>query len=85
VSLAGALLGLLFDEPEQEAEGVAIGGHGVGARLTLGHQPLGEERLEGGGQRAHGRTSVACSRRSAASPSSSGAADRYQYVFAGWT
>ncbi len=77
------LLGLLFDVAEEKVEGVAIGGHGVRARLSLGHQPLGEEGLEGGGQRAHDRASVACSTRSAAKPSSSGAADKYQYVLAG--
>ena len=80
-----SLLGFPFEEAEQEPEGVPIGADGVGARLALGHQPFGEECLECGGQRAHGRGSVACSRRSAASPSSSGAPDKYQYVLAGWT
>ena len=84
-SVAGALPVSRSSEAEQEAEGVPIGGDGVGARLALGHEPLGEECLERGGQRAHGRGSVACSRRSAASPSSSGAPDKYQYVLAGWT
>src|SRR6202049_2565293 len=75
--------GLSFDETEQEAKGVSVSGDGVGARPALGHEPLGEERFECGGQRAHG-----CSfapRRAAARASSSGAADKYQYVLAGWT
>ena len=49
-SVAGAFLVFSFEEAEQEPEGVPIGGDGVGARLALGHQPLGEERLEGGGR-----------------------------------
>ena len=56
-ALAGRLLRLAFDEVEQEPEGVPIGGDGVRAGVALGHQPLGEERLEGGGERAHGRAS----------------------------
>jgi len=38
------LAGLLLDEAEQEADRVAVGGDGVGARPALGDEPLGEER-----------------------------------------
>src|SRR5882672_5399558 len=72
--LAGSLLG----EAEQQAEGVAVGGHGVRAGLTLVKQTFGEERLQGGGQRAHRRSSRARWRRCPASTSNSGVADRYQ-------
>ena len=33
-------------EAEEQAQGVAVGGHGVGAYLALGDQPVGEERLQ---------------------------------------
>ena len=48
------------------------------AGLTLLGQPLSEEQLERGGDEAHRWARF--SRRAAASASSSGAADRYQYV-----
>lgn len=53
-------------------------------RVTLGDKALSEERLECRCEHAHARSSDADSSRSAAKPSNSGAADRYQYVFAGW-
>ena len=45
-------LGFL-DEAEQEAECVSIGGHGVGARVSLCRQANGEERFHGGCQGGH--------------------------------
>src|SRR5450759_2480360 len=81
----GLLAGPRDGEAEEEPEGVAIGGDGVRAGSTLAHQPLGEERLQGGREGAHGRPPNRPSRRAAASSISSGAADRYQYVPAGLT
>ena len=67
-----------LDETEQQSEGVPIGGHGVGAHLTLIDQPVGEERLEGGGERGHRPAPSIASSRFAAWPSNSGEAERYQ-------
>nr|WP_262324464.1 hypothetical protein [Acidiferrimicrobium sp. IK] len=78
VQLAGAHSGGLMEVAEKEAQGVSVRGDGVGARSALG-QPLGEERLQGRGQRRH-RTppmSRPSSRRTLRA-SSSGVADRYQ-------
>ena len=47
--LAGALLG----EAQQQPQRVAVGGDGARAGLALGQQPVGEERLQGGGEQAH--------------------------------
>lgn len=74
----GALLG----EAEQEPEGVAVGGDGVGTHPALGHQPLGEERFQARREVGHLVTRRAWRRRAAAA-SSGGEADRYQYVDAG--
>lgn len=76
---AGPPLGELHQQPDR----VAVGGDRLRARRTLVDQPLGEERLQGRGERAHERPPIGGSRRSAASPSNSGEADRYQYVSAG--
>jgi hypothetical protein len=76
LELARLLAGALLGEGEQQPEGVAVCGDRVLAGALLVDQPLGEERLKDRGERAH--DSEASSRRSAASASSSGAADRYQ-------
>ena len=67
-------------EAQQQPDGVAVGGDGVRAGLALLEQPVGEERLQGGGERGHRGSTfpIIGSSRSAASASSSGAADRYQ-------
>jgi hypothetical protein len=72
------LPGPLVGEAEQQPEGVSVGGDRVRADALLADQPAGEERLERRRERGHRRAPWACSRRSAASASSSGAADRYQ-------
>ena len=73
-------------EGEQEPEPVAVGGDGVPAGAFLAHQPLGEERLEGGSDGAHRWCSSSpASSRPAASASSSGHAVRYQNVLDGRT
>ncbi len=77
--------GAVGGERQEQAERVAIGGDRLRARLALPDEPIGEERLEGRGERAHGRSPRWRSRRSPAAASSSGAADRYQYVAAGLT
>ena len=45
-------------EREQQPERVAVGGDRVRAGLALADQPLGEERLQGRGERAHDRASA---------------------------
>ena len=66
-------------EAQQQPERVAVGGDGVRAGLALADQPVGEERLQGRGERGHRPTLLVCGRGgAAASASSSGAADRYQ-------
>ena len=72
-------------EAEQQPEGVAISSDGVGACLALADEPVGEERLKGRGERRHRAASKAASNRSAARRSSSGEAERYQYVEPGST
>src|SRR5581483_1542167 len=73
--LAGSLLG----EGEQQLERIAVRGDGAGAGAALADQPLGEESLQGGGDRGHRcAASCDCSSWRAASARSSGAADRYQ-------
>ena len=46
VQPAGRLAGLLLRETEQQPEGVAVGGDRARAGVALGHQPVGEERLQ---------------------------------------
>ncbi len=66
-------------EAEQQPQRVPVSGDGVRAGPPLGGQPLGEERLDGGGDRGHrGSPGLLSPRRRAASASSSGAACRYQ-------
>src|SRR5882724_3024631 len=74
---------LAMGETKEQPEGVAVSGDRVWARAALLQQALGEPRLEERGERAHRSTSVARSSRRVANASSSGVADRYQYVAAG--
>src|ERR1017187_11038990 len=63
-----------------------IGGDGGGARASFVDQPFGEEQLHAGGDRGHEASRLWCSwacSLAAASAISSGAASRYQYVWAG--
>ena len=53
VEVAGLGPGPLGAEGEQQPERVPVGGDGVGAGSELRREPLGEERLEGGGERRH--------------------------------
>ena len=84
-SLDGCLPVRSLREAEQQPEGVSVGGDRVWADAFLVDQPAGEERLERRCQRGHRRGPVERSRRSAASASNSGAADKYQNVAAGST
>jgi hypothetical protein len=77
--------GGVLHEPEQEAEGVPIGGDGVGAGVALADQSFGEECLQGRGQGGHGRVPSVPSSRLAAAANRRGEAERYQYVEAGLT
>ena len=72
-------------EAQQQPEGVAVGGDRVRAGLALGQQPLGEERLQGGSERAHGRSPRVAPGAPRPVAMSSGAAERYQYVEDGST
>ena len=65
-------------------QGVAVGGDGLAAGVPLPSEPVGEERLQDGGEVGHGRSSQASRRRPAAAMSS-GDAVRYQYVAFGFT
>ena len=79
----GLFPALLRGEDDQHLERVAVGGDRVAAGLALQRQPVGEERLQGGGEGGHDSPfRWACSR-SPASAISSGAADKYQYVCLG--
>jgi hypothetical protein len=78
VEPAGWCAGALLREAQQQPQRVAVCGQGSRAGLALGYQPVGEERLQGRGEGAHHRSPAACSSRSAASASRSGAAERYQ-------
>ena len=69
----------VVDPGDEQSERVPIRGDSAGTGLALPHEPVGEEALQCRGDEAHGSTSSGSSRR-AASASSSGAADRYQYV-----
>ena len=78
VELARLPAGAPGGEGEQQPPGVAVGGDGLRAGVPLAGQPVGEERLQGRGERGHGRCSGWSSSRCPAAASSSGAADRYQ-------
>ena len=65
-------------EADQQLPRIAVCRDGMRAGVALLKQPVGEERLERGGEGAHAEPPGWCSRRSAANCISSGAADRYQ-------
>jgi hypothetical protein len=75
--------GAFVNEVEQEPKGVPIADNGVGAGVALSHEPVGEKRLERRRQAGHGCSPPVLSRRWAARARSSGAPDKYQYVWAG--
>ena len=75
----GCCAARLLHEAQQQAQGIPIRGDGPRARLALAGQPLAEESLQCRGHQGHLVTAKA-SRRAAAWASSSGAADKYQYV-----
>ena len=74
----GGLPQRLVGERQQQAEGVAVGGDRVRAGVALLQEALGEERLEEGGQGAHGSAPSARWSLRPTSAISSGAAVRYQ-------
>ena len=63
---------------DQQPQGVSIRRHGMRTGLSLPHESLGEERLERRRERTHTPPPRERWRRSPASASNSGAADRYQ-------
>src|SRR5712691_2895124 len=67
-------------EAEEQAEGVAVGGHGVGAGRPFAPQAFGEEGFQEGGElgSGHGLSSSERVTRSVASCRSSGTASMYQ-------
>jgi len=84
VELGGRLAALLVDELKEQLQGVAVGLDGARARLALLGEPVGEEGLQRRRDQGHGvAADHADSCRAAARASSSGAADRCQYVEAG--
>jgi len=83
VQAGGRFAGLLPGEHQEQLEGVPVGGGRVAAGLALPGQPVGEERLQGGGEGAHEPPPRCASSRWPASAISSGAADRYQNVCCG--
>ncbi len=76
--LAWRLAASLRCEDQERPQGVAMGLNRVRADLALADEAVGEERLQGRGERNHGSPRRWRSRLSPASPSNSGAADRYQ-------
>ena len=78
VELARRLAALLRREDQEQPQGVAIGLNRVRADLALADKAIGEERLQGRGERTHASPPKWRSSISPASPSNSGAADRYQ-------
>ena len=85
VEVAWLCAGPLGGEGEQQPERVAVSGDRVRAGPALADQPLGEEGLQGGRERGHGRARNGLWSRAAASSINSGEADRYQYVPDGLT
>ena len=65
VELIGPLARPLGGKAQQQAEGVPVRGDGVGARSSLGHQALGQERFE---RRQRERSSLNTSRSVAQAP-----------------
>ena len=70
--------GALAGEAEQQPQRVAVGGDGVSTGVSLPDQPVGEERLQGRGERTHRSDPRWASSRVPATAISSGEADRYQ-------
>jgi hypothetical protein len=70
--------GVVADVLQEEFPGVAVGADGVRAQSALGHQMVGEERLDCRGDRGHGRHPWSGSSRAAARARSRGEASRYQ-------
>ncbi len=66
VEAGGGLPGSGVHEAHQQPERVPVGGNGAGAGLALTAQPVGEPRLERGGDRGHRIASWAASSRAAA-------------------
>ena len=85
IELKRLLAGLLFDEPQQQPERVAVGLDGFRADVALVDEAVGEERLQRRREQAHDSRPAPRSTRSRASASSSGDASKYQYVEAGST
>jgi hypothetical protein len=65
-------------EAQQQRERVAVGRDRLRARITLGDQPVGEERLQCRRERGHDSAPGSRAMRSPTSCSSSGTASRYQ-------
>jgi hypothetical protein len=63
IELVGRLAGALLRVAQEQPPGVPVGGDGVGAGLALVAEPLGEERLQGGGECGHDRARSWRSRR----------------------
>jgi hypothetical protein len=78
LELARRLAMSLGREDQEQPQGVAIGLNRVRTDPALADEAIGEERLQGRGQRTNASPRRWRSSRSPASPSSSGAADRYQ-------
>jgi hypothetical protein len=76
--LSGRLGEAVVGKAEQEGEGDLVGLDGMGACLALSLEAVGEERLEEGCERGHDTPPGRRSRRWAATPRSSGTAERYQ-------
>ena len=83
VELVWLLADMVSGVAQEQSPGVTVGGHGVGAGLSLPDEPLGEVGLQGGGEGGHDRALSARSSRWEANSSSSGTAERYQNVFCG--
>ena len=68
----------LLCEHEKQSECVAIRGYGIGARIELTLEAVGEERFEKAADEGHGLTCEKRSSRAVAASRSSGTAVRYQ-------
>ena len=78
IELARLLAVSVRREEQEQPQGIAIGLQRVRADLALAGETVGEERLQGRGERAHASPRRWRSSLSPASPSNSGAAERYQ-------
>src|SRR6516165_1670203 len=84
VELRRTLVAFALSKAQQQTERVAVGGDRMGTYLALCEEALGEKALQQcrQGRGAHGDPPQRRSRRNAACFSSSGWAERYQYVSA---